>query len=292
MACVNCNSQSFRFLFEKNSYRIEKCSLCDLVQVTNIPSSDQVEESYDEGFYEEYYKDLESNKRKQRYVYLNFENKLDQIEKRIRRSGKLLDVGCSFGFFLDRARQRGWNVAGIEVSEYAATYARTRLGLSVIDKPIMEAQFAERSFDVITMWYVIEHLPNPREVLQHLGTLLSDDGILVVSTSNVESYLARIQGKRWRIWIPPVHVVYFCPRTIRNLVEKCGLELIDYDTALPYEKYFRKLGLYSWLNKLKISDNIVYYARKAECSHDMLEEQRRSRYASDAGCRPSEENAS
>ena len=264
MACLICGSEAFQFLFEKNNCRIEKCSICDLVQVTNIPPMEQVEEGYDEDFFEKYYKDLESNQKRQRYVYLNFHNKVDQIEKRIIERGKILDVGCSFGFFMDVARQRGWTVAGIDVSKYAADYATQRLGLLVENKTIMEAKFEEKSFDVITMWYVIEHLPNPKQVLRYLSNFMKDDGLLVMGTSNVDSYRARIQGKRWRIWIPPEHLLFFSPKSMRNLLKKCNLELIDLETALPYEKYIRKVKLYGLLDKLKLSDNVIYYAKKVK----------------------------
>ena len=173
-----------------------------------------------------------------------------------------MDVGCSFGFFMDAARQRGWTVAGIDVSKYAADYATQRLGLLVENKTIMEAKFEEKSFDVITMWYVIEHLPNPKQVLRYLSNFMKDDGLLVMGTSNVDSYRARIQGKRWRIWIPPEHLLYFSPNSMRNLLKKCNLELIDLETALPYEKYIRKVKLYGLLDKLKLSDNVIYYAKK------------------------------
>lgn len=273
MACVICDSKDFQFLFEKNNYRIEKCSVCGLVQVTNMPAVEKREQG--QNFYEDYYKDtvskceksfedMEIDQRKQRYVYLNFNNKLDQIEKRKGKRGKLLDVGCAFGFFMDVARERGWTVAGIEISEYASEYAARQLGLSVVNKTITEAMFEEKSFDVITMWYVIEHLPNPKQVLRHLINFLKDDGMLVISTPNVDSYRARVQGEKWRCWIPPEHLVYFSPETMRNLLKRCGLKIIDQETALPYEKYFRKIKLYSVFDKLKLSDNVIYYVKKVE----------------------------
>jgi 2-polyprenyl-3-methyl-5-hydroxy-6-metoxy-1,4-benzoquinol methylase len=230
--------------------------------VTNIPKAEQLEMSYDEHFYEKYYKDLETNSKKQQYEYLNFYNKIDQIERRIGKKGKILDVGCSFGFFLDAARQRGWAVAGVELSPYAAAYATQRFGLSIVNKSILDAEFAENSFDVITMWYVIEHLPDPKQVLRCLRNLLKEDGMLVVSTPNVKSYQAKFQGKKWRMWIPPEHVLYFSPETMKQLCKPCNLEIIDYETALPYEKYLRSIKLYNLLDRLSLSDNVIYYMKK------------------------------
>lgn len=266
MRCVSCEGQEFAFLFEKNKYGIGKCRGCELVQVTNMPARDQLGELYEGNFFDTYYNDLAESKEKQSYVYLNFGNKLDQIEKRTGRRGRILDVGCSYGFFLDVARQRGWDVVGLEVSKYSAAYARERLGLMVVERPIVEAKFSEGSFDVITLWAVIEHLPNPREVVQHVGKLLKDDGMLVLHTGNVESYRARIEGRRWRAWLPPIHLVYFSPKTMCTLVERCNLEVMGYETAVPYEKYVRRIKLYGLLDWLKLSDNVIYYVKKGSAS--------------------------
>lgn len=264
MKCVACDSYTFQLIFEKNSCQIEKCLVCGLVQVTNRPSKEEVVAIYDKDFFETYYRELENNRKKQRYEYLNFNNKLDQIEKRTAKKGNILDIGCSFGFFLDAARQRGWTVAGIDLAEYAAKFAAQRFGIRVINKTITEAEFEENSFDVITMWNTIEHLINPKQELEHLSNFLKDDGLLVVSTANVDSLRARIEGRRWRIWIPPEHLSFFSPQTMRNLFDKCGLVIFDQETAVPYEGCLRKLKIYNLLDKLKVSDNVVYYARKLE----------------------------
>jgi 2-polyprenyl-3-methyl-5-hydroxy-6-metoxy-1,4-benzoquinol methylase len=227
-----------------------------------MPALDSVPEVYDKAFFDAAYRDLDVDGRKQKYVYLNFGNKLDQIERRIGRKGRLLDVGCSFGFFLDAARQRGWSVEGIDISAYAAQYARSRFNLSVQNVPVTEARFPEQSFDVITMWEVVEHFPTPVQALQHLSQFLRPEGMIVLGTPNVASYLATIQGKRWRNWEPPAHLLYFSPETMSHLIDRCNLKMIDHESAIPYEKYFRGLGLYRLIDKLKLSDKTVYYASK------------------------------
>jgi 2-polyprenyl-3-methyl-5-hydroxy-6-metoxy-1,4-benzoquinol methylase len=249
-------------LFECNQFRIEECQACNLVQVTNMPAGEEVPAVYDKEFFDTAYAGLETNGRKQRYVYLNFENKLEQIEKRTGRRGKLLDVGCSFGFFLDAARQRGWSVEGIDISAYAAKYASSRFSLSVQNAAVTDARVPPQAFDVITMWEVIEHLPKPVEALRHLSQFLTDDGIMVFGTPNVASYLAMVQGKRWRNWEPPAHLLYFSPQTMDRLFDQCNLKMIDYETAVPYERYLRKVKLYPLVDKLKLSDKIICYAAK------------------------------
>lgn len=264
MDCVLCKSATFRFLFERKQFRIEKCVSCDLVQVTNVPAVESLQNFYDKSYFDSSYASLSDNRAKQRYVYVNFENKLDQIEGRVGKRGKLLDIGCSFGFFLDAARKRGWAVEGIDMSAYAVEYAGSRLNLPVKNGCITEADFAKQSFDVITMWDVIEHLANPKETLKGVSECLKGDGMLVVSTPDVDSFRARLEGKRWRVWVPPDHLLYFSPRTMGRLCELCNLEIIDEETAVPYEKYMRKIKLYTLLDKLKLSDKVIYYVKKRE----------------------------
>ena len=268
MACAMCGYRDFRFIVKRKQFRIEKCLSCELVQVTNRPPSEKVYQIYDKAWFDTGYPSFESNGIRQRYVYLNFNNKLEQIERRIGRRGRLLDVGCSFGFFLEAARQRGWSVEGLDVSAHIVEYARSKMNLSVECAPISEAGFAKKSFDVITMWYVIEHLPNPLESIRKLSSWLCENGMLVVGTPNVDSNLARLQGRRWRNWLPPDHLLYFCPGTMDRLLNKCNLEMMHYETAVPYERYVRRMKLYGILDKMNLSDNVIYYARKVHYSHE------------------------
>ena len=262
MACALCDYSDFRFVVERKHFRIDMCQSCELVQVTNVPGEEKLYQIYDTAWFEYYYAGLEKSVRQQRYVYLNFKNKLEQIERRIGGQGKILVVGCSFGFFLDSARQRGWFVEGLDVSAHIVEYARSKLNLSVQCVPITEANYPEKSFDVITMWYVMEHLPNPKASLRYLSHLLKDNGILVIGTPNVDSNIARLQGKRWRMWLPPEHLLYFSPRTMGELLRRCNLEIIHHEAALPYEGYLRRMKLYELVNKMNLSDNVIYYAKK------------------------------
>src|SRR5262245_22180597 len=100
------------------------------------------------------------------------------------RPGVLLDVGCATGIFLDGMRRLGWQVQGVEPTESAAQYARSRLGLEVFGGRLEEAGFADASFDAITLWDVLEHVHEPRVVLNELARLLRPGGLLVLSLPN------------------------------------------------------------------------------------------------------------
>jgi 2-polyprenyl-3-methyl-5-hydroxy-6-metoxy-1,4-benzoquinol methylase len=191
--------------------------------------------------YEDYERD--------RYCILKTANRrLDVIGKYRRRPGRLLDVGCAYGFFLEAARKRGWDVDGIDISEHAVAYARDHLGLPAKAGVLEEAGYEPASFDVITAWDVVEHFPDPLRELQYLYTLLKPGGLLVLSTPDVGSPVARITGHRWMGFkLAEEHLYYFSRETIVEMLEEAGFDRtrtfhVGKDVALEF--FARRLSLY------------------------------------------------
>lgn len=136
--------------------------------------------------------------------------------------GSVLDVGCAVGTFLAHARQRGWEVAGVEVAEFARRRASERIGAPVA------ASLAElppgRRYDVVTLHHVLEHIHGPveflaREVKPRVGRHL------LVEVPNFASLAARTEGPRWRDLRPEQHVQHFEPETLRRTIEGAGFEI-------------------------------------------------------------------
>jgi 2-polyprenyl-3-methyl-5-hydroxy-6-metoxy-1,4-benzoquinol methylase len=136
---------------------------------------------------------------------------------------RLLDVGAYCGFFVDVARRAGFAAEGIELSRWAVREAR-RLGLPVRNESIAECAGSGASYDAITMWDVVEHLPDPRQELLAARSLLRPGGELHVSTIDALSLLARALGARWP-WLMEMHVVYFDRRTLPRLLEETGFRV-------------------------------------------------------------------
>lgn len=132
-----------------------------------------------------------------------------------RRPGRLLDVGCATGVFLDGMRRLGWQAQGVEPSPYAAAYARRRFGLEVHEGLLEEAGLPAASFDAITMWDVLEHVHEPRPVLAELARLLRPGGVLVLSLPNPDSLEARLLGQYWLGWDLPRHLNLYRPAQLR-----------------------------------------------------------------------------
>jgi SAM-dependent methyltransferase len=140
---------------------------------------------------------------------------------------RLLDVGCATGFFLEAAQARGWNVQGLEVSAYAADYARQRLGLAVDIGSIASPPPGLGEFDVVTLWDVIEHLERPDQALRSIRGMLRPRGLLVISTGDYGSLLRRITGRKWRLFADPTHRFFFDERTLRALLVETGYGVIN-----------------------------------------------------------------
>src|SRR5581483_8869919 len=134
---------------------------------------------------------------------------------------RILDVGCAGGAFLVAARDFGFDVAGVEPSRWMAAFGRKRYGLDIRDGILTPGMFPPASFDVITLWDVIEHVPDPAQALAVIHDLLKPGGYLFVNYPDIASIAARLLGKRWPFWLS-VHLLYYTPKTITRQLEQAG----------------------------------------------------------------------
>ena len=141
----------------------------------------------------------------------------------------MLDVGCHLGMFLEVARERGWDVTGVEPSRWSVEQARDA-GLDVRHGTLETVHFPDESFDVVTMWDVVEHLPDPLAELKRMHRILRPDGLLALSTMNVDALFPRLAGRRWP-WYMQMHLVYFSRRTLHNMLTKAGYRVCRGDVA-------------------------------------------------------------
>ena len=152
-------------------------------------------------------------------LYANYDEKAEQrcviVDQAVAgRRGDLLDLGCSYGFFLNAARSHGWKVKGIEMGPLASRFARDKYGLDVFEGTLDQANLAGSSLDVVTMFHVIEHAPKPLELLSAVAKVLKKGGSLVLLTPNIESLHSQLLGKAWTWLHPPDHLFYFSRRSL------------------------------------------------------------------------------
>ena len=140
--------------------------------------------------------------------------------------GRLLDVGCASGKFLGQMRAMGWSVAGVEFDPEAALKAKTITPDVFVGDPV-DAPFAPASFDLITAFHVIEHLPFPREALGRMLGWLAPGGLIVVEVPNVGGVGGRLFGRYWSGLDFPRHLVHFTPSTMDQMVARAGGRVVD-----------------------------------------------------------------
>jgi SAM-dependent methyltransferase len=140
-------------------------------------------------------------------------------------AGRLLDVGCASGGFLQQMATVGWEVAGVEFDPEAAAKALKVTPRVFVGDPV-DAPFAPGSFDVITAFHVLEHLPEPRRALERMLGWLAPGGLLVVEVPNANAFVPRVFGRYWSGFDYPRHLVHFTPRTLRAMVERAGGRVI------------------------------------------------------------------
>jgi len=214
--------------YDRKEYcRIVRCKKCGLVYANPRDSLEGLRDAYRRLGEEEYLEESESRS-------ITFSKDLHFIE-RYCKGGNLLDVGCSVGLFLRLAKENHWNTYGVEISEINSRYARDILGLDVTTGTIHDANYGDDFFDVITLWDVIEHVPDPMSVLMKLNRIQKPGGYLFLSTPDVGSFLSRILGSRW-MWLIRTHIFYFSRKTIRQMLEKAGYQVVYISS---YSRIFR-----------------------------------------------------
>ena len=231
VACPLCGADDDRPRFEKAGWSIVECRRCGLVYVN--PRPDRPDRIYTGAYFEDerYYASYQAS----RHAYrIGFRTKLRTL-RRLGLAGRLLDVGCAFGDFMDEARAHGFDPSGVELCASAAAEA-ARVG-PVHAGPFLEFR-SDRPFDVVTFVDTLEHLPDPVAAVRHAASLLAPGGAVAVVVPNVGSRFARWMGTRWHLLLPEEHLVYFDRRTIRRLLEGEGFSIVHEGTA----GYGRTLG--------------------------------------------------
>ena len=144
----------------------------------------------------------------------------------------MLEVGCSYGYFLAAARRHGWEVHGAELSLDASRFCRDELGVPVDASTLPEVRIAfPGQFDAVVAWHVIEHDPNPREFVAAAFDCLRPGGILALRLPNLGSLVAKLAGSGWQWLSPPEHVCMYSASSLRHLVAGSGFEVIEMRTA-------------------------------------------------------------
>jgi SAM-dependent methyltransferase len=221
--CIACGRATpQRYLYSKHGCDIFQCRDCGLgrSETSAFDPTSYYTKDYFSGQHDDGYGDYLGSEPVLRREFA----RVVDIIRRHRSGGRLIELGCAYGFFLQEAR-RYFDAAGIELAEDAAAHAR-RSGLNVLGGVADEANLGELGpADVIVLLDVIEHLPDPRATLQTAVRHLNPGGIVVITTGDFSSLYARLAGSHWRLMTPPQHLWFFTPESVRRLAGTLGLAI-------------------------------------------------------------------
>lgn len=220
--CPLCGPVQLRWRFEKKGRQFWRCNRCGMEMQRPLPTPAELRAYYDSHYTDGMYKaftdasDMKAMTACQR---------LREIAHHVPLSGHWLDVGSADGTFVGEALRRGIEAEGIELSAVAAQQAQAA-GLPVRQGMLEDISCASR-FDCITAFDVLEHVLDPGEFLRGMSGRLHTGGHAVLTLPNVSSVYRRLMGARWWFYIPDEHLHYFNPATIRSMLARAGLEVIE-----------------------------------------------------------------
>lgn len=221
--CVVCGATARRSVLTLDGeWHVLRCDGCGLRTLDPEPDAERLVEVFDDGSIYEGAFSLRED------ILARHALTLASLEKRAA-PGRLLDVGCGPGFLLEAARERGWTAVGIDPSPFSVAHVRG-LGFEAYEGLLHEADLAPGSFDAVALLQVVEHVLDPRELIEGCLKLLKPGGALLVATPNPRSLLAAAQRERFNYWIPPVHCVWYTPSALARLLRQAGFSRVETST--------------------------------------------------------------
>lgn len=251
--CDYCGSTKERPIFEgpdllhrlPGTFRVVQCLECGWIRQNPRPAPNAIGYYYPRD-YANFAHAIEDESR----FWRRWDRRYGILKRRwavesLQRKGRLLDVGCATGIFLNEMKKAGWDVTGIEPNQEAANYARHRFNISVHIGTLQQVSLPSAYFDVITMWDVLEHTHTPWQDLIEANRLLREGGLLILRIPNLESLEARVFGPFWIGWDLPRHLYLFPRQALIKALKQIGFHIENIRCiATSYAAFMLSLQLY------------------------------------------------
>lgn len=237
--CQLCGSERRQQLFQEPPFAVVRCESCQLVYVTPRLCADALLAVYGEDYWRSDNPKMHGYADYQREadLYLRtYRRRLGLVRRFLPAKARVLDVGCAAGYFLRVVQPLGHDVHGVELStaiakEAIAALGKDRVHIGTLEDAVAAMDYKPQSFDLVSLWDVIEHIPNPQAVLHRIRELMKPTGRLLLETQNVASLWARLLGPRWHHYKHHEHLYHFTPATIRRLLDDCGFRVLEIGAA-------------------------------------------------------------
>lgn len=282
-SCLVCDSQNIRFLMKVKDhflsgelFSLYKCDSCGLIRTFPAPDEDSIADYYKS---EKYISHSSKPTTFFEFLYRQVRNitlkRKAKIADKHTQGKKLLDIGCATGEYLHTCKKNGFEVFGVEPNKKARETALANYGLNIGDLNSLNS-FEPESFDVITMWHVLEHVHNINERMARINQLLKSDGIVIIAIPNPESYDAHYYIDKWAAYDVPRHLFHFTQNSLKALAGKHGFLIRDilpmkfdaFYVALLSEKYKNHRG--SFLKAIRVGIKSNFKAKQQHNNYSSL----------------------
>lgn len=224
--CPACDSADHRFLFHKSGGSYVGCNQCKMVYLNPV-FKDEVLETYYRNNHQLQGETVASDIE----FYAKLYGKgLKSIEQQVGTGGRVLDVGCSTGSFLDIAKQAGWGCHGLELNQTEAKIAKGK-GHAIQENLLTKAEFSEK-FDAITLWDVFEHIKDGFSFLNYAKNILRPSGLVFVQSPSRDALAARILQSQCNMFDGLEHVNLYGIDSLKMLCDRAGYEVVSYETVI------------------------------------------------------------
>lgn len=295
VACNLCGAREASPYCRVGEFQIVRCDSCGLFYTNPRRPAEDVSDIYSEAYFVSQnpsvlgYDDYSTHAEGLKQV---FSDHLAAIEKFVRPPASIIDIGCAFGYFLRVATSRGWEAEGVEVSPFASRTARNNAGVKVYTGTLAHAGVPTSSYDVATMWDMLEHSFDPTNELAETNRILKPRGYLFMTVPNSGSILARMMGGHWYGFKKAAeHNYFFSKETLGRMLSKTGFKLIETRPGVwpcsmrfvvtklePYSKTARRvadrlvrwLGIENTIVKFRFIDMFVIARKEEDASWDGL----------------------
>lgn len=246
ITCPICQGDSFKkkatckdYFVTGELFDICECQTCKFILTAYPPAQDKINSYYKA---ESYISHSNTSKGLINKIYHLVRNYMLKKKVRLARKatgldkGNHLDVGAGIGLYAHAMSKCGWSVEAIETSSDARKVAKELYGINLKDTSLW-GELKNESKDLITLWHVLEHIPNLNEIWENFHRVLTKQGTLIIAVPNPSSYDAEIYKSEWAAYDVPRHLWHFTPNTLKNLAQKHGFELAKTHT-MPFDGFY------------------------------------------------------
>ncbi|MFC1828292.1 class I SAM-dependent methyltransferase [Thermodesulfobacteriota bacterium] len=229
-SCPLCETDDPGVVFIKKGFQYVQCNGCSMLYTNPALKEDKYQEMYEVSQHTDEFIDILKSESQRKYDENKYNYGLDIVEGLLDQ-GRVLDIGCSIGVFLELAQKRDWKAYGLELNRKA--YEHTiQNNLRVENKLLSDSSFKSIKFDLLTIWDLLEHILAPKEFLSEIRSVLSDSGALLILTPNINSMAARIMHEKCNVFEGWAHVSLFSVETLHRILEETGFRIEHSETII------------------------------------------------------------